>query len=122
MFYNQSSESLDSQSNFSSQLFPLPKTDIGNCTELSELPNFTELPSCTELSHPSSYFNSTQPPQLPDTSIPKSDSQFTFQSYSCSSRNSTLSSNYRELSDTGHLVDLTEEGHETEDEAETISG
>eukprot|EP00090_Calanus_glacialis_P001090 TRINITY_DN10771_c0_g1_i2.p1 TRINITY_DN10771_c0_g1~~TRINITY_DN10771_c0_g1_i2.p1 ORF type:complete len:674 (-),score=159.36 TRINITY_DN10771_c0_g1_i2:91-2112(-) len=134
MFYNQSSESLDSQSNFSSQLFPLPKTEIRNCTELSELPNCTELtelsncrelselPSCTELSHPSNYNNSTHPHKLPDTSIPKSDSQFTFQSYSCSSRNSTLSSNYREMSDTGHLVDLTEEGLETEDEAGTISG
>ena len=132
MFYNQSSESLNSQINFSSQLFPLPKTEIRNCTELSELPNCTELselpnctvlsnctelselPSCTELSHPSNY--------LPDPFIPKSDSQFTFQSYSCSSRNSTLSSNYREMSDTGHLVDLTEEGQETEDEAGTISG
>ena len=119
MFDNQSTDSLDSHTD-SPAGFKLPKS---HSSHLLTLPNREHsIPSCTELSelsNPSNYQTKDSPVQ---PSIKKSDSQFTFQSYSCSSRNSTLSSCYRELSDTGHLVDLTEEGHETEDEASTISG
>ena len=117
VFYNnQSSESLNS-----SQTFPLPDRNdsLPNNTELSDLPGCTEsreLSELSELSNPSHYHNQPQPHSL----ITKSDSEFTFQSYSCSSRASTLSSQYREVTD--NLVDLTEETHETEDEASTISG
>ena len=92
MFSNQSSESLDSQQGCMTN------------TKLSDLPN----PSTPDL--------------IPLTSIQKSDSQSTFQSYSCSSRNSTLSSNYRQSADRGHLVDLREDARETEDELRTMSG
>ena len=86
MFSNQSSESLNSQ------------------------------PDCLANSKFSDLQNASTPDLIPLTSIQKSDSQSTFQSYSCSSRNSTLSSNYKDSVDKGHLVDLTEDPCETEGE------
>ena len=117
VFYNQSSESINS-SQFLQETSQLPESmqlpETHNSKKLPKVQNSMdqpELPSKSDLS------GLSQHPTLPGNLITKSDSQFTFQSYSCSSRSSTLSSTYRE-----NLVNLTVEADENEDEGSTISG
>ena len=106
VFTNQSCDSLHSL------LQPQPDTDLQKPTTDLQKPDSDLQKPTTDLHKPDSDLQKLtydlQRPEPPAETMTKSDSMFTWQSYSCSSRYSTLSSQYRDQSqDPGLNTEVT---------------